>query len=164
MQAIQETDAATNRQGKQTGKGKMNRIIKIKAISFCVLAGALIASWPAAANTIFLTCPGAPYGDVLTVDLTNNTVNNVPATINATAFDWQTRNDYGGGIIRTKIWHIDRAAGTLKFTLSTQFANGHVASDTVSAPARLVARHRQNFRPPILGWGKARSGERRRTP
>ncbi|HEY5069202.1 MAG TPA: hypothetical protein VII37_05430 [Candidatus Acidoferrum sp.] len=99
----------------------MNRDIKIKAIAFGVLAGTLMSSWPARANTIFLQCPGAPsdYADTLTVDLTNNTVNNHSAKkINKTAIDWQhdvkcgdcTSSNPGTA---TQIYHLDRTTGNL---------------------------------------------------
>src|ERR1039457_462086 len=60
----------------------MNRGIKF--VPFCVLATILTASCPARANTIIFQC-----GTSFAVDLKNNTVNNQPATINATAIDWQ---------------------------------------------------------------------------
>lgn len=119
----------------------MNRDIKTKAIAFCLLTAAVVSSSPAQAKTIYLVCPGASDSTTstgtYTVDLTNKTVNNFPATINATAFDWQKRTDYGGGIIRTWTWHIDRTAGAITITLSTHFANGHVAADTATHPCKV---------------------------
>jgi hypothetical protein len=67
----------------------MNRHNKIKRIAFCTLATTLAASCPALANTIFLNCPGAPFGNTKTVDLAKNTVDNYPAIINATLIMWQ---------------------------------------------------------------------------
>jgi hypothetical protein len=91
----------------------------IVAMSFCLLMSALTASRPAAANTIFLNCPGAPYGDVVTVDLTNNTVDRYPATINATTIHWQhdercancTPSNPGTVI---QVYYLDRTTGMLK--------------------------------------------------
>jgi hypothetical protein len=60
----------------------MNRGIKF--IPFCVLVTILAALCPARANTIIFQC-----GTSFAVDLINNTVNNQPATINATAIDWR---------------------------------------------------------------------------
>src|SRR5450759_2222311 len=54
-----------------------------KFVPFCVLATILTASFPARANTIIFQC-----GTNFAVDLKNSTVNNQPATINATAIDW----------------------------------------------------------------------------
>lgn len=112
---------------------QMNRGIKSRAIAFCLLTAVVVSSSPAQAKTIYLVCDTITY----TVDLINKTVNNVPATINTTAFDWQKRTDYGGGIIRTWTWHIDRAAGAITTTLSTHFANGHVAADTATRPCKV---------------------------
>ena len=83
----------------------MNHDIKIKAISFCVLATALTASWPAQADTIFLKCGTF---NIFTVDLTNKTVQNIPASITPLSIDWQ--NTGGEFVVH---FHIDRAAGTL---------------------------------------------------
>jgi hypothetical protein len=98
---------------------QVNRDIKIKAAAFCVLVGASTASWSAAAKTIFLNCPGAPYGDVLTVDLTNSTVDGHAATINATTFHWKhnercascTASHPGTAM---QVYYLDRTTGILK--------------------------------------------------
>src|SRR5579872_7354540 len=82
------------------------------AICVAALAGATVAR----AETIFLTCGKFS----ITVDLTNNTANNFPAKINATAIDWQAQQPYPSGQTAIAYWHIDRVAGTAThyFTLS----------------------------------------------
>jgi hypothetical protein len=113
----------------------MNHVIKAKAIVFCIFATALITSWSAQAETIYLTCPEAdPFLKNLTVDFTNNTVNNKPATINATAIDWQVKLDWGGGNTRVDYYHIDRTAGTLTYSPGQMhFANGFIPPQSTSS-------------------------------
>jgi hypothetical protein len=98
---------------------EMRNAAVILATAFGVLGAALTTSWPAVANTIYLKCPGAPYGDVLTVDLTNNTVDQHPATINVTAISWRhnercascTASNPGTAI---QVYYLDRTTGILK--------------------------------------------------
>ncbi len=98
------------------GEVEMNRNSKLKAIAFCVLAAASLASWPARAETIYLDC-GA---DKITVDLTNNTASNanftVPATINERAIDFVSPGETVWGH-----YHIDRTQGTLALTVTYRF-------------------------------------------
>jgi hypothetical protein len=92
----------------------MNRGIKF--VPFCVLATVLTASCPARANTIIFQC-----GTNFAVDLKNNTVNNQPATINATAIDWHLtpeRADDTGVIF----YHIDRTIWSQLFGIRMTFA------------------------------------------
>jgi hypothetical protein len=98
----------------------MNRDIKIKSIAFCVLAIALAVSWPARANTIFLTCGSNSF----TVDLTNHTVNNLPASITSTAIDWQKTSYPEPGGSAVSYSHIDRIAGTYMTYFTAHFPNG----------------------------------------
>lgn len=112
------------------------RDIKIKTIAFYFLMAALIASSSARAETIFIACSGA-YAATHTVDLTNKTVDNVPAAINARAFDWQTCVGCGGNTARITSWHIDRVASTIKITLEGHFPNGHVATDIATFPCKV---------------------------
>jgi hypothetical protein len=108
---------------------QMNRKIKVKVIAICLLAMTLAASWPARANTIFLNCPGAPYGDTLSVDLTKNTVDNYPAIINATTIHWQhsvpcadcTASNPG---TVTQVYYIDRTTGILKIYDEFNYQDG----------------------------------------
>jgi hypothetical protein len=79
---------------------------------------------PALANTIYLVCPEAPYGD-LTIDLTNSTVSmqvggsTYPARINVTSIHWEhpercadcTSSDPG---TVTQTYDLDRATGILR--------------------------------------------------
>jgi hypothetical protein len=100
-----------------------------RAAAVSVLAAALMAPWPAVANTIYLKCPGAPYGDVLTIDLTNNTVDSHAATINATAISWRhnercatcTASNPGTAI---QIYDLDRTTGILKIYDEFSYQNG----------------------------------------
>jgi hypothetical protein len=94
-----------------------------------LFAGALgVGSVSARAETIFLTCTStigiSPVH--LTVDLTNKTVNNLPATINEAAIDWvfQMAGDSTGYVSSgTMHYHIDRSAGT-----ETEYPVFHLAS------------------------------------
>jgi hypothetical protein len=98
---------------------KINYDIKIKTIALCVLATALTASWSARAETIFLKCGNM---DTITVDLTKNTVNNQPANITPIAIDWDYVNKYGD-----VHYHIDRTAGTLRYSGTYYTQNGDTA-------------------------------------
>ena len=82
----------------------------LAALAVCSIT--LTAAWSARAETIFLTCPRF---DPLTIDLTNNTVNNFPATINATAIDWESpsRPTAPAGTTVVVRFHIDRTTGIL---------------------------------------------------
>lgn len=99
----------------------MNRGIKF--VPFCVLATILTASCPAKANTIIFQC-----GTNFAVDLKHNTVNNQPATINATAIDWHLTPEPGGdtGVI---YYHIDRTTGILTEIFTYHLPNGSNQSD-----------------------------------
>ena len=99
----------------------MNRGIKF--VPICVLATILTASCPALANTIIFQC-----GTRFTVDLKNNTVNDLPATINATAIDWQLTPGPADdtGVI---YYHIDRTTGILTENFTYHLPNGITQSD-----------------------------------
>ena len=114
---------------KPTFGGEMRNPVVTLAAASSVLAAALTASWSAAANTIYLKCPRAPYGDVLTVDLTNNTVDGHSATINATAISWRhnercaTCTPSNPGTV-IQIYDLDRTTGTLKVYDEFSYADG----------------------------------------
>jgi hypothetical protein len=99
----------------------MNRGIKFAP--FCVLATTLTASCPARANTIIFQC-----GTSFAVDLKNNTVNNQPATINATAIDWHLTPGTADatGVVN---YHIDRTTGILTENFTYRLPNGSTQSD-----------------------------------
>jgi len=99
----------------------MNRGIKFAP--FCVLATTLTASCPARANTIIFQC-----GVSFAVDLKNHTVNNQPATINATAIDWHVALEPADdtGVI---YYHIDRTTGILTESFTYHLPNGSTQSD-----------------------------------
>jgi hypothetical protein len=107
----------------------MRNVVVTLVAASSVLAAALTASWPAAANTIYLKCPRAPYGDVLTVDLSNNTVDGHSAMINATAISWRhnercascTASHPGTAI---QIYDLDRTTGILKIYDEFNYADG----------------------------------------
>jgi hypothetical protein len=96
---------------------KLNGAVRTLLAALAVLA---ISSPAARAESIFLQCGSGMF----TVDLTNNTVDNKPATINATSIDWTwtAPTDYGSQSVGH--FHIDRIAGTLTYQWSTHFANG----------------------------------------
>jgi hypothetical protein len=92
----------------------MARDIRIKIAASCLLATALSVSTTAQAETIFLKCGTM---NILSVDLTNHTVNNKPANITPAAIDWRIKQQViGGNEPSESYWHIDRVVGT--FTLS----------------------------------------------
>lgn len=98
---------------------------RIKVIALFELLMTLAVSGAAQAETIYLTCVGDNAG-AYTVDLAANTVNNLPATINATTINWQRNLDFGGGNTRVEYWKIDRVAGTLNLSFQSHFANGFI--------------------------------------
>ena len=98
---------------------KRNEAVRSGIVSFGIAACALTASSKAQAETIFLICPNAPYGDVVSVDLTKRTVNDYPATINATGIMWRHPErcanctpDNPAEVIQS--YYIDRTTGILK--------------------------------------------------
>ena len=78
-----------------------------------IVVAALAVLWSptsAQAETIYLKCGSYDF----TVDLTSNTVNNLPATINTTAIDWvKGPYDAGSGYTAKEYYHIDRTTGTV---------------------------------------------------
>jgi hypothetical protein len=91
------------------------------------LAMLLASSQTARAETIFLTCTGEGNPITFTVDLTNNTVDNLPAAIDATSIDWQKTYTPEGGKpcdIAGEKNHIDRTSGTFKRIATIHFCNG----------------------------------------
>ena len=94
-----------------------------KLVPFCVLATILTNSCPAQATTIIFQC-----GTSFAVDLKNKTVNDLPATINATAIDWQLTPEpaHDTGVV---YYHIDRTAGTLTENFTYHLPNGSAQSD-----------------------------------
>ena len=99
----------------------MKPYIKIGIIVYGVIATTL----PARAETIFIKC-----GDfnVITVDLTAKTVNNIPASITPISIDWET---HGAFVVHI---HIDRTAGTETFEHHGQRGRPY-ACKTVKKPA-----------------------------
>ena len=94
-----------------------------KLVPFCVLATILTNSCPARATTIIFQC-----GTSFAVDLKNKTVNDLPATINATAIDWQLTPEpaHDTGVV---YYHIDRTAGILTENFTYHLPNGSAQSD-----------------------------------
>jgi hypothetical protein len=91
-------------------------------VALATLAILVASSQVARADTIFLQCDTHTY----TIDLTNDTVDNHPATINPTAIDWQTTQDFGNGGSAINYNHIDRTAGTARYGHTVHFPNGVV--------------------------------------
>jgi hypothetical protein len=92
---------------------QMDRNIRTRTVVFFLLAAALSISTAAQAETIFLKCGSF---DLLSVNLTNHTVNNRPASITPAAIDWHIKKQISSNESGDTHWHIDRVAGT--FTLS----------------------------------------------
>jgi hypothetical protein len=94
-----------------------------KFAPLCVLAIILTTSCPARATTIIFKC-----GTSFAVDLKNKTVNDLPATINATAVDWQLTPEpaHDTGVVR---YHIDRITGILTEYFTYHLPNGSTQSD-----------------------------------
>ena len=92
-------------------------------VPICVLATTLLASYLVRAETIIFQC-----GTDFAVDLTNNTVNDQPATINATGIDWQLTP---GPADDTCViyYHIDRTTGLLTENFTYHLPNGSTQSD-----------------------------------
>jgi hypothetical protein len=82
-------------------KAFMKRLLIVSTVSFAALTAPLQAK----AETIFLTCDGR----IITVDLTNRTVNDeYRASITPVGIDWHQANEAGDAR-----YYIDRTAGTL---------------------------------------------------
>jgi hypothetical protein len=97
---------------------RLDRDIVIKIIASCLLATALGVSTAAQAETIYLKCDGSGVSVVVSVDLTNHTVDNRPANITVAAIDWRYKQPVNDGSAMGEThWYIDRGAGT--FTLNS---------------------------------------------
>jgi hypothetical protein len=109
---------------------KLHGAVRIMLAALAVVA---ISSQAARAETIFLQCGQGSF----TVDLTNNTVNNLPATGNATGIDWQVTQSFSTprGTETTVTYNpLDRTAGTLTnyFTLQWPGGNNSTPPSTIS--------------------------------
>lgn len=107
----------------------MMRDYKIKFFASCLLVTALASPMLAQAETIFIKCKNV---ETISINLTNNTVNNIPANIRPTAIDWEIVNQYGDFH-----FHIDRTLGTL-ITSGTYYrsdGNHPIPQSTVSCAA-----------------------------
>jgi hypothetical protein len=102
---------------------KPSSAVRIILAALAVLA---ISSRAVRAETIFLHCGESQSN--FTVDLTNSTVDNYTATINATSIDWTQTPPPDQGTQSVGHFHIDRIAGTLTSQWSTHFANGHTGN------------------------------------
>lgn len=97
---------------------QLNRAVRVMPAASALL---LLSFQVAQADTIFLKCGNM---DTLTVDLTNKTVDNVPASITPLSIDW---SDTTGAFVLHL--HIDRTAGTL-----TMEHHGHAYAAGTCAP------------------------------
>ena len=107
----------------------MMRNYQIKFLVSCLLVTALASPMSARAETIFIKCE---YIDILSVNLTNNTVNNTPADITPIAIDWEIINQHGDFH-----FHIDRTLGTLTTSGTYYRSDGNLPmpQSTVSCAA-----------------------------
>jgi hypothetical protein len=94
--------------------------MRIQIGTIVIFAVLMISPRAASAETIFLQCGETSH----TVDLTNNAVDNHPATINETAIDWEWKFSYPDGTTRLENRHIDRTTGTETGTYTTCFVSG----------------------------------------
>jgi hypothetical protein len=91
----------------------LNHHCRMGFIKFGVLAMLLTASGAARADMIYLTCANVIGPVNYTIDTANGTANNLHATINPTAIDWDEPLGSGSpGLTAVRHNHIDRAAGT----------------------------------------------------
>ena len=102
----------------------MNRNLILRVCRLAALS-ILFGGTAAQAETIYLQCGQASF----TVDLTNKTVNNKPASIDATSIDWndppQTHTRPDGGLDTVTLFqHIDRVQGTYSFRIQVEFPGG----------------------------------------
>jgi len=107
----------------------MMRDYKIQFFALCLLVTALASPMLAQAETIFIKCKNI---ETFSIDLTNNTVNNIPANIRPTAIDWEIVNQYGDFH-----FHIDRTLGTLTTSGTYYKSDGShpIPQSTVSCAA-----------------------------
>lgn len=104
---------------------------------FVALAMLVAGPQVARAETIFLKCGQM---NMITVDLTNKTVNNIPANITPVAVDWNNRNQYG-----ESHFHIDRTTGEMT-TSGTYFtANGNIPMPQGTDTCTIVVSPQKQF-------------------
>jgi hypothetical protein len=99
---------------------KLNGLARAALVALALLAASAQA---ARAKEIYLKCGQTIY----TIDLANKTVNNHPATINATAIDWEATNSATmpkGPETAVAHNHIDRTTGTHTLYITVQFPGG----------------------------------------
>ncbi len=105
------------------------KLSSVVSVVFVALAMLVASSQTARAETIFLTCNIGTNTKTFTVDLTNNTVNNLAAAIDATSIDWQSTEPQESGRpgdSNLEKNSIDRTSGTFKRIITIHFANGFV--------------------------------------
>jgi hypothetical protein len=110
----------------------MNRRLTMTSIALAVTATALAAAGTANAETIYLSCVmSGGNGEQHTVDVSSGSVDNHPASINATSIDWSFALGSGSpGLTGTMYSHIDRTSGVLTERIAyvyngRQMADGH---------------------------------------
>lgn len=114
-------------------------MLKIKVVVFCATIAIVAASFPAFANTIFLKCPSASNTDAetLTVDLTNRSVNNYPARINATSMHWEhslvcgTECPPSNPGTAVQIYDLNRTSGNLSIHDEWHYLSGVTESNSI---------------------------------
>jgi hypothetical protein len=103
------------------------KLTSVVGVALVALAMLVVSSQTARAETIFLICNVGTNTKTFTVDLTNNTVNNLPAAIDATSIDWKKTYTPDGGKscdIAGENNHIDRTSGTWQTIATIHFCNG----------------------------------------
>jgi len=99
---------------------KLNGTVRVMLAASAVLAA---SSHSARAETVFLKCGELT---VYAVDLSNGTVDNLPAAINVTTISW-VRNSSGSGITAQVYHYINRTTGVLTRWITYHW-RGHTES------------------------------------
>ena len=100
--------------------------------ALAMLAASPQAAW---AETIFLKCGS---WDVAAIDLTNRTVNNIPADITPVSIDWDKVSKGGGVHV-----HIDRVKGTM--TVSGTYKAGNTPITPMTDTCTVVSQPQTKF-------------------
>ena len=101
----------------------MNRTSKITLLA---LAIAPLCATVAQAETIYLKCSADGSEQIVTIDTTANTVNNISAKINATSIEWYENQDAGSGASVETFYKIDRTTGVYEELNRYHFSSGNI--------------------------------------
>lgn len=130
----------------------MNRDMTSKAVALAVLAATLGTASAASAKTMFLNCNLGGDEESITVNLSNNTVDNTPAKITLTSIDWNIPGEILVGGQRkasTDTFHIDRKTGvyTQQQIALAHYANGSFRPEERGQTTKYTTRCTWSARP-----------------